>query len=199
MSTFGERLKKERKAHGYTQETLAKHLGVKPTAVSAWERNANKPMMDKLTIMSRLFNKPISFFYKDEDFLEEDTLIPLYGNISCGEGAVIYEEPAEYIPTSKEWTTGGNYFYLRAKGDSMTGARIQEGDLLLFRQQDVVENGEIAAVVIDDNILLKRVYRNNGTFTLVSENPKYPPRIFNPETDCHIRIIGKLKKLVVEF
>lgn len=196
---LGEKIKKERKIHGYTQETLAKRLGVQPTAVSAWERNANKPMMDKITIMAELFNKPISFFFDVEEFNDEFEPIPLYGKISCGDGAIIYEEPAEYKTTPKEWTRGGEYFYLRAKGDSMTGARINEGDLLLIRKQDVVENGEIAAVVIDDEVVLKRVYKDNGTFTLVSENPKHPPKKYDPKTDCHIRIIGKLKKLIVEF
>jgi len=91
------------------------------------------------------------------------------------------------------------YFYVRAKGDSMVGASINEGDLLLIRQQPEVENGEIAAVVIDEEIVLKRVYKENGSFTLVSENPKYPPISYNPKNDKHIRILGKLRKSITEF
>ena len=61
---------------------------------------------------------------------------------------------------------GGEYFFLRAKGDSMINARIMDGDLLLIRRQDDVENGEIAAVLIDGEAVLKRVYKTNGTIIL---------------------------------
>ncbi|HSH24183.1 MAG TPA: S24 family peptidase, partial [Massilibacterium sp.] len=82
---------------------------------------------------------------------------------------------------------------------SMTGAGIKEGDLLLIRHQEQVENGEIAVVVIDEQVVLKRVYRQNGDFILISENPSYPPRTFNPEIDNNIRIIGRLKKAITDF
>lgn len=77
----------------------------------------------------------------------------------------------------------------------MAGARIQEGDLLLIRKQPEVEKGEIAAVLIEGDAVLKRVYLNNNQMVLQSENPKYPP-VFAPPTD--VRIIGKLKKIVID-
>jgi repressor LexA len=125
--------------------------------------------------------------------------LPVYGNISCGNGTVLYEKPETYEATPKSWLNGGEYFYLRAKGDSMTGARIYEGDLLLIRKQEEVENGEIAAVVIDGESVLKRVYKNGSSFILQSENPDYPPMIYNPENDKQIMIIGKLKKVILNF
>ena len=108
-------------------------------------------------------------------------LLPIYGNISCCKGNVLFESSNKFMETPKKWTTGGDYFVLIAKGDSMIGANIKQGDELLIRKQNGVENREIAAVVIDDKIVLKRAYRNNDSFTLVSENPSYPPIRFNPD------------------
>ncbi|RKJ30803.1 XRE family transcriptional regulator, partial [Butyricicoccus sp. 1XD8-22] len=61
--TVGQKIKALRKENGMTQEDLAKKLGVQPTAVSAWERNANKPLMDKLTTMAELFDVPFTYFF----------------------------------------------------------------------------------------------------------------------------------------
>lgn len=197
--SVGLKIKQLRKQHGMTQEDLAKKLNVAPTAVSAWERNANKPLMDKITYMAEIFNVPFTHFFDVEEYNENETALPLYGKVSCGLGRVVFETATEYIDTPKDWVKNGNYFYVRASGDSMVGARIYDGDILLMRKQDDVENGEIAAVCIDDEVVLKRVYKNGNSFVLQSENPSYPPRIFNPDTDLNIRIIGKLVKLIIEF
>jgi repressor LexA len=127
----------------------------------------------------------------------EIAMLPIVGRICCGEGSSAYEDIEGYEPTPKEWINGGNYFYLRAKGDSMTGARIYDGDLLLIREQPDVENGEIAAVVVNnEDAVLKRVYRSDGQIVLQSENQNYPP-IFAPPVQ--IRIIGKLKRTIIKY
>lgn len=112
---------------------------------------------------------------------------------------MVFETATEYRTTPRDWTKNGEYFYVRASGDSMTGARIYDGDILLMRKQEMVENGEIAAVCVDDEVVLKRVFKSNGSFVLQSENSNYPPRIYNPNMDMNIRIIGRLEKLIVEF
>jgi repressor LexA len=122
--------------------------------------------------------------------------IPIVGKISCGDGMYVFEEIEGYEATPKEWLNGGEYFYLRADGDSMTGARIYEGDLLLIRKQPEVENGEIAAVLINDDSFLKRVYRNGEQLVLQSENPNYPP-IFCPPTEA--LVLGKLIMNVIKY
>ncbi|CRK80345.1 LexA family protein [Neobacillus massiliamazoniensis] len=197
----GDKIKELRKQHRMTQADLAKKLNVAPTAVSAWEGNHNRPLMDKITILADLFKVPITYFFDVEDLGEtgESVLLPIYGNISCGTGTVVYEQTGVYETTPKDWLNGGEYFYLRAKGDSMIGARIQEDDLLLIRKQEDVENGEIAAVVIEEEALLKRVYKTDNSIILQSENPKYAPIIYNPEQNKLIRIVGKLKKVVLNF
>ncbi|MBS4198582.1 helix-turn-helix domain-containing protein [Bacillus sp. FJAT-49732] len=198
---FAEKIKHLRKEHRLTQAELANKLNVAPTAVSAWERGANRPLMDKITIMSEMFNLPITYFLDVEDVGETVDIetLPVYGNISCGNGLVIYDTPEAYEATPKDWLNGGNYFYLRAKGDSMSGARIFDGDLLLIREQNDVENGEIAAVVIDGESVLKRVYKSDNSIILQSENSKYAPITYVPEHNKNIIIIGKLKKVILNF
>lgn len=77
----------------------------------------------------------------------------------------------------------------------MAGARINDGDLLLIRKQPDVENGEIAAVQINDEAVLKRVFKSNGTIVLQSENVNYEPIICQEGT---VLILGKLKKIVID-
>lgn len=197
----GDKIKELRKQHRLTQADLAKKLKVAPTAVSAWEGNHNRPLMDKISILADLFNVPITYFFDVEDLGDsiDAVTLPVYGNVSCGNGLVVFEAPETYETTPRDWLNGAEYFYLKAKGDSMLGARISEGDLLLIRRQDEVENGEIAAVVVDGETLLKRVFKTNNSIVLQSENPKYAPIIYNPEQNKQIRIIGKLKKVVLNF
>ena len=82
-------------------------------------------------------------------------------------------------------------FCLRCNGDSMVGARIKDGDVVFIRQQPEVENGEIAAVIIDDEATLKRVYLSADKIILQPENPRYEPFVFVGEELSQIRIIGK--------
>lgn len=198
--TVGQKIKDLRKRNRMTQGDLANILKVAPTAISAWERDANKPMMDKIMTMAEIFDVPFTYFFEVEEYNTfEEVKLPLYGKVACGNGSVVFETPMEFRATPKEWLNGGEYFYLRASGDSMIGARIYDGDILLLKKQESVENGEIAAVCLDEEVVLKRVYRNGDNFILQSENPNYPPRIFNPDSESNIRIIGKLIKLIVDF
>jgi repressor LexA len=73
----------------------------------------------------------------------------------------------------------------------MTGARVFNGDVVFVRQQDDVNSGEIAVVLVDDEATLKRVYKIDGSIILHSENPSYPDMIFSRKDAKVIRILGK--------
>jgi repressor LexA len=134
------------------------------------------------------------YYVKDVGFQK----VPIVGTISCGEGILAYEDIEGYEDVPKSWMNGVEHFFLRAKGDSMINARIHDGDMLLIRVQDQVENGEIAAVQIDgEEAVLKRVYITDDTMILQSENPKYPPIIARKGQD--IKILGKLKRNFIEY
>ena len=116
--------------------------------------------------------------------------IPVLGSVACGEPILMSEERENYIMSGTDIKAD---FCLIAKGDSMINARIMDGDVVFIRRQPVVENGEIAAVAIDDEATLKRFYRdgNTGTITLVAENPAYAPMVFTKESQKNVYILGK--------
>lgn len=114
--------------------------------------------------------------------------VPLLGEIACGEPIVANREHEVYV----EATTDIHADYaVKARGDSMINARIYDGDIVFIREQPDVENGEIAAVVIEDEITLKRVYKDTNSLELRAENPRIRPLIYRGEELNHIRILGK--------
>ena len=113
--------------------------------------------------------------------------IPLLGTIAAGK-PIFCEEEMEITDCS---TAVQADFALRVSGDSMIGARIHDGDIVFIRQQEDVDDGQIAAVVIDDEATLKRVYHIPNGLQLLSENPKYPPMLFTFDDHDSIRILGR--------
>ncbi|MBQ3615638.1 MAG: hypothetical protein II993_06565, partial [Anaerotignum sp.] len=97
-------------------------------------------------------------------------------------------------------TSGETYFWLRAKGNSMVNVGIHEGDLLLIRQQNDVDSGDIAVVSIDENdATLKRVIKKENALILQPENPAYETKIFIGEEINSVQIRGRLMKLEKRF
>lgn len=197
-----EKLNDLMKQKNINRGDLSRESGVPyTTIVNFYEKGTDNVKLSTLKKLADYFKCSLDYLADDEvkemlPIVGGFVSLPIYGNISCGDGMLIYENVEGYETTPKEWLNGGEYFYLRAKGDSMTGARVHDGDLLLIRKQEEVENGEIAAVIIDDQAVLKRLYRNDGMVVLQSENPAYAP-IFCPPAEA--RIIGKLKMVTIKF
>ena len=114
--------------------------------------------------------------------------IPLLGKIACGDPITAVENIEDYVEVP-EFTYAD--FALTCQGDSMINARINDGDIVYIRQQPEVENGEIAAVLIDGEATLKRVFYGKGSIMLQAENPTYPPMVFSGEEILDVRILGK--------
>jgi repressor LexA len=116
--------------------------------------------------------------------------LPILGEIACGEPIYASEEHESFATADESLDA---QFCLRAHGDSMTGARIYDGDIVFIRSQDYVENGEIAAVIINDEATLKRVYYypEDGKLILSPENPRYAPLVYVGSELDNIKIIGK--------
>lgn len=113
--------------------------------------------------------------------------VPLLGPIAAG--VPIYAEQA--LDATACDAAMQCDFALRVRGDSMTGARIHDGDIVFIRRQDDVDDGQIAAVIIDDEATLKRVYHIKNGLQLLSENRDYPPMVFTLEEHGSIRILGR--------
>lgn len=116
---------------------------------------------------------------------------PILGEIACGRPIFADEDrDGGYVTAAEEDAD----FCLTAKGNSMIGARICDGDKVFIRQTDMVDNGEIAAVVVDDDeATLKRVYYypDEEKLVLMPENADYEPMVYIGEALNHIHILGK--------
>lgn len=113
--------------------------------------------------------------------------IPMPGEIAAGR-PLYMEEQYEIISCDESLHCD---FALKVRGDSMTGARINDGDIVFIRQQDDVDDGEIAAVILDDQITLKRIFHIKDGLQLLSMNDKYPPMVYTFDECNVIRILGK--------
>ena len=152
-------------------EPLAKILQTTPAELMGWKKDS----------VADLSSIPNIFPLKTKK-------VPLLGTIAAD--VPIYAE--ENFDGHRERTKGVRAdFCLKIKGDSMIGARINDGDLIFIHKQPDVENGEIAAVLIDGEATLKRIYKKNATLVLQAENPKYAPIICSAKTCDECIIMGK--------
>lgn len=114
----------------------------------------------------------------------DTVLVPLLGRVAAGQPILAAENVEDYIPVSTSLARGRwNYFILRVRGDSMNRARIQDGDLVLVRQQHTAETGEHVVALIDDSATVKRLRIGRDAILLEpqSTNPVHRPIVVGPE------------------
>jgi repressor LexA len=122
--------------------------------------------------------------------------IPLLGRIAAGAPILAAEHVEEVMPLPVSLVGNGPVFLLEVKGDSMIDAGIHEGDLVAIHSQDEARDGEIVAVLVDDDeATVKRLRREDGKVILESENPAYEPMVF---TDG-VKLIGKVVSVLRRY
>lgn len=191
-----------------TRNEMCKALGVKYTTFADWVNAKTYPRIDRIEQMAAYFG------IEKSDLLEErlptgaipyqkhpTQPIPIVGVVSCGIPLLAEDNIEGYYETSlQDITSGETYFWLRAKGDSMINVGIHEGDLLLIRQQNDVDSGDIAVVSINgDDATLKRIIKKENAVILQPENPAYETKIFVGEEMASVHIRGRLMKLEKRF
>lgn len=193
------RIRELRKAHGLTLKELGAMLGTAESTVSHYERGSRQPDNETLFKLSEIFDESIGYILGVESRREAlaDLIgimpvprmsgVPLVGTIACGE-PILAEQNVEAIMPMPEGVRAD--FALRCKGDSMIGARIHDGDIVYIRQQPTVDDGQIAAVLIDSEATLKRVYHADGALILQSENQQYKPMIYSGVKLSEVRVLG---------
>lgn len=138
-------------------EPLAKALGVSPSYLMGWNSSDDVDLTKIKGII------PIKKLRR----------IPILGQIACGNPILAEENYIGYFTADDKYLDSD--FCLYARGDSMIGAEISDGDLVFIKKQSDVDDGEIAAVLIDDEATLKRVYKIADKVQLRADNPHYPP------------------------
>lgn len=204
MTEVGGRIRKLREEKRLTQSELAKILGFKTyTTVSKWESGENYPKGRDLKRLAEFFQVSSDYILgiNLDNLLQKakDTIqIPVLGTITCGEPILAEENIESYREEVADLTPSGTVFFLETKGDSMVPT-IPEGSFVLIRQQEEVENNEIAAVLVngDTEATLKRVKYQGDTMILMPDNKNYEPIIVNE--DYPARIIGKAVKVSIDL
>ena len=193
-------------------QPFAEKYGVKigKNDVSQYVKGEVVPGQDKLTILSLALNVSEVWLMgydvpeSKEDFERlkkqpvnviavEKKRLPILGNIACGEPIYADEDWQGWVDVDANLDAD---FCLRATGDSMTGDRIYDGDIVFIHSQPVVENGQIAAVLIGDEATLKRVSydKDSGVLQLFPSNPTYPILRYSGDALADVRILGKAIK-----
>ena len=200
-----KKLKELRISKGIQQKDLAATLGICANTLSQYENGKREPDNDTLVELADYFGVSVDYLlgriddkiYDDKHDLTKYGLSPvktknfrMLGEIACGEPIFCNEEYETFVEASADINAD---FCLTAKGDSMINARIFDGDIVFIKSTPEVNNGEIAAVVIDDEATLKRVYyyRNENKLVLSAENPRYAPLVYVNEELDSINILGK--------
>ena len=192
---FAERLRELMSDAGDTIYSLAESVQVSPSSISKYTNSAMAPRIPVIDTIARKYKvNPVWLMGADvEKYLEDGNLpeprkIPVVGTIAAGLPILAQENiiAYDYVYDDQDIT-----FALRVKGDSMIGARLQEGDSVYIHKQDDVDNGDIAAVLIDDEAVIKRIYKYNGMVVLKSENPAYKDIIINKSDRKDVKILGK--------
>jgi len=121
--------------------------------------------------------------------------VPLYGKIAAGTPIEALSDLTATIDIPASMLTGGEHYALTVEGDSMIEAGIFDGDTVLIRKTDTVENGAIVVALVDQNeATLKRLRRKGESIALEPANPRYETRIFGPDrVSVQGRLVGLLR------
>lgn len=212
MEQFTTRLASAMKQKKITQSELCTKTGISRSTMSQYCSGSFRPRAEKLEQLAKALGVSEAWLLGYDETGEPAISLadfpnirpihlkrfPILGEIACGQPIFAQEKHDDFLMADSEIHAD---FCLLAKGDSMIGARIYDGDAVFIRSQPMVENGEIAAVIIDNEATLKRVYYDKlqARLQLVPENPTYSPLVYVGEELESIRILGKAIAFMSRF
>ena len=204
---IGNRIEKSRKAVGMTQEELANTLGLNKSTIQRYE--SGKIEKIKLPIIEAMANalgvRP-EYLAAKSDTSESNIevlpnskvhMIPVFETVSAGFGAYANDCIIDYMPLYiANISDVPDMMCIKVTGDSMY-PKIEDGDIIVVRRQPIVDNGQIAVVLIDgEDGVVKKINSGNDFIELISINPMYPPRRFEDEDTERISIVGLVKQII---
>lgn len=200
-------INERRKQLNLTLKEIADYVGVSEATVSRWESgNIANMRRDRIAALAQILKvSPIDIMGVTDDDNYDDSIksvqIPVLGRVKAGIPMTAIESIIDYEEISQEQARTGEFFGLQIKGDSME-PKISEGDVVIVRKQETVENGEIAVVLINgDDATVKKFYKTDAGIKLVSTNPTYDPFFFTPDevNTLPVSVIGKVVELRAKF
>lgn len=194
------RLKFLREKSGKAQKELAIDLCVSQPTISDWEVGRKTPSSKSAARLADYFGVSIDYLLGRDT--ESNLSIPVIGMIPAGIPIEAIEDVLDYEEVTPDMAKLGDLFGLRVKGDSME-PRIKEGDVLIIRQQDTAETGDIVIAFVngDNEATVKKYVRHDDGISLIPFNTAYSPKFFtkNEIEMLPVRIIGKVIELRGKF
>lgn len=198
---IGQRIKKKRELQKLSLQSVADKLDVNRSSVMRWENGETSRI--KLPILERLAQilqttPEYLMGYEEDDFIdcasrnalpESVCMIPVFDKIQLTDGVPDFQNIIDYVTADAEYRH--NCFFLRVSENSMA-PRLDEGDYVLIRRQDTVENGETGLFVLDTAGYMIRLFYREEQIKLHAFNPYFPTLRFDASEAAQIKVIGKV-------
>lgn len=198
LEKMGDRIRARREKLGLSQDKIAEKMGYKSKAsIFKIEQGITDLPLSKIQELARILSTTPDYIMGLEDGREVkfSMSIPILGPIACGQPIEAVEN-LEWIDVDEKCDYG-----LIAKGDSMSGVGIYDGDLILLDKTEHLDNGEIGAVCVGEDVTLKKFYHypEKNRIVLRATNPDYEDQIYIGDELKDIRIIGRMKRLTRKY
>ena len=174
-------LKSTSTVHGYLQRLEKKGL---------LHKDPSKPRALRVVEPNTAANRRTNTTLPAKELID----VPIVGKVTAGQPILAVENIEDTFPLPVEIAQNQEVFALHVSGDSMIDAGILDGDLVIVRQQNIVNDGDIAVALIEDEATVKRFYKENGYFRLQPENQFMEPIIVK-EVSILGKVVGVFRKL----
>lgn len=177
-----------------TRQDMCEALGVKYTTFTDWVKGNSYPRIDKIELMANYFGIDKSDLVEDKHTRKKGTTINVLGNVAAGIPIEAIEDIIDTEEITEEMAKTGSFFGLKIKGSSMTPI-ICDGDVVIVRQQEDAESGEIVIATVNGHeALCKRLRKYRDGIGLISENPDSESYEFTNQqiAELPVRIVGKV-------
>lgn len=186
---------------GVKDAEVARNTKIAPSVFSEWKKGKSNPKQDKLQRIADYFGVSIEYLMTGEEkisnFQSPHPYIPILGKVIAGVPVEAVEDVIGKIQINENLAKTGNFFALEVKGDSMQ-PRLQEGDIVVVKEQADVESGQIAIICVNgDEYTIKKIKKSESGITLIPFNPAYEPIFYSNEEIESLPV--EIKGRVVQF
>ena len=197
---FSSNLKKQLSLHNKTQSDIVNDLHITSSTVSDWVNGKKYPRMDKVQLLADylgILKSNLTEKIENQNMSGRGVSIPVVGKVIAGIPIDAIEEIIDYEEIDIKLASTGEFYGLQIKGDSMS-PRFLEGDVVIVKKQNNIENGEIAIVLVNGNeATVKKIKKMDNGIMLIPLNNSYEPIFYNVDeiNTLPVQIIGKVVEL----
>lgn len=202
---FSNNLKYYMSINDVSQIEVANKIGVSPQTFNTWIQGIALPRMGKVQMLADYFGIRKSDLIEERQNITKQKskgiVIPVLGHVAAGIPIEMIEDIIDTEEIPEDMAKHGEFFALKIKGDSMMPS-INNSDVVIVRQQEDAENGDIVIATINGNdAVCKRLKKYSDGLSLISLNPAYEPLYFNTSEiqGTPVKIIGKVVELRRKF